>query len=473
MDKNFIGREQEIRMLDGIMASTKAEFVAVYGRRRVGKTYLIQQFFNNRFAFAATGIIDGTKDEEMFAFTASLRAAGYEGKVPKTWLEAFESLKTTLERQTHKGKQVVYIDELPCFDTPKSGFVRALGYFWNSWAALRQDVVLIVCGSATSWMIGNIIENHGGLHDRTTRTIYLRQFTLRETELYLQLRGFSWTRQMVTEAYMMLGGTPYYLSLLVPQESLPQNIDRVYFQANGELSSEYRRLYTSLFKQPEPYMRIVEMLARHKKGLTRKELAEALHVPSSGTLTRQLDNLTHCDIVLCYVKKIGGKPRTNDAYYQLTDLFTLFHLTFAQKFQTEYFWEQRVGTPQLNSWQGLAFEHVCMVHISQIRHALGLDRIAVEYYSWRSKGTPGAQVDIIIERADRLVNLCEAKFTQAEYVIDAEEDRKMRNRMAAFASETKNRCGIIPTWITTYGLYPNAYAAQAEHVVVLNDLFAG
>ena len=471
MDKNFIGRKQEIKMLQDIKDSGKAEFVAVYGRRRVGKTYLIQQFFDNKFAFSATGILEGTREEELFAFTSALIAVGYTGPQPKTWLEAFEGLKSVLERQPHKGRQVIYIDELPCFDTPKSGFVRALGHFWNTWAALRKDVILIVCGSATSWMIENIVNDHGGLHDRTTHTIYLRQFTLAETESYLKTKKIHWPRQMIVETYMMLGGVPYYLSLLNPQESLAQNIDRLYFHKNSELGQEYQRLYASLFKSPESYIRIVEILGKNKQGLTRGEIAEKLKISSSGTLSKQLENLEYCDIIRRYVTKMGCRLKTNEAYYQLVDLFTLFHLTFSKKLITEDYWEQRLNTPVLNSWQGLAFEHVCMVHIRQVRHALGLDKIAVEYYSWRSSTAPRAQVDMIIERADRLVNLCEIKYTQSEYTITSEEDLKVRNRTAAFVRETKTRNGILPTWITPFGLFHNEYSVSVQYQVTLDDLF--
>ena len=471
MDKNFIGREQEIKQLRSITASDRPEFVAVYGRRRVGKTYLIQQFFSNQFSFSATGIIDGDKDEELFSFTASLIAAGYKGHKPKTWLEAFEMLKTTLDNQPCRGRRVIYIDELPCFDTPKSGFVRALGHFWNTWAALHKDVILIVCGSATSWMIENIVNDHGGLHDRTTHTIYLRQFNLAETEKYLKTFGFKWPRQTIMETYMILGGIPFYLSLLDRQESLAQNIDRLYFQKNAELSQEYRRLYASLFKYPESYSRIVEALSQTKQGLTRQEIASTLKISSSGTLTKQLENLIHCDIIRRYVTKVKNKQKTNEAYYQLTDLFTLFHLTFSKKILTEDFWEQRLNTPTLNTWQGLAFEHVCMVHISQIRKTIGLERIAVEYYSWRSKEKPIAQVDMIIERADHLINLCEIKHAYSEYTITASEEKKIRNRIASFVRESKTKCGILLTWITPYGLYKNEHSSEVQYEVTMDDLF--
>jgi hypothetical protein len=270
---------------------------------------------------------------------------------------------------------------------------------------------------------------------------------------------------------MMLGGIPYYLSLFNKKENLAQNIDRLYFRENSELSHEYKRLYASLFKQPEPYIRIVEALGKNKQGLTRSELTKMVKTTSSGTLTKQLDNLVSCDIIRRYVTKVKGKPKINDAYYQLVDLFTLFHLTYAKKLTTEDYWEQRVNTPTVNTWQGLAFEHVCLAHIKQVRHALGLDRIAVEYYSWRSDQKPKAQVDLIIERADRLINFCEIKYTFAEYTITNDDDLKTRTQSMAFVGKTRNKAGILPTWITPYGLSANAYSANVQYQVVMDDLF--
>ena len=471
MDKQFIGRKLEIQQLKKIESSGKAEFVAVYGRRRVGKTYLIKQYFDKRFAFETTGILEGSAEEQMFAFRNSLEKVGYDGALPSTWLEAFECLKTAMEKTKSRGRKVIYIDELPCFDTPKSGFVRALGYFWNSWASQQKNVILIVCGSATSWMVDNIINDHGGLHNRITHTIYLHQFTLSETEHYLSSHGMKWPRQTIVEAYMVFGGIPYYLSLLDSRQSLPQNIDRLYFGKNSELKTEFHRLYSSLFKSPEAYTKIVELLFQNKKGLTRKEIVEKMGKTSNGNLSKQLRNLENCDIIRRCSVKSKGKLKVKDSYYQLIDFFSLFHLTFSGKATSDRYWEQRVNTPMINSWQGIAFEHVCMTHILQIRQALGLSRIAVEYYSWRSTESPNAQIDMVIERADQLVNLCEMKFTKSEYSITAKDDRSMRNKCEAFLRDSGLQLGILPTWITPYGLKKNLYSEEVQYQATLKDLF--
>ena len=467
----MIGRKQEIKTLREVLASDESEFVALYGRRRVGKTHLIRNVFEGRFAFQHTGLPNAGKTGQLEAFRASLSDGRLPGcPVLRSWPEAFRALARSFGPDTGE-KQVVFLDELPWMDTPKSGFVGALEHFWNAWASARRDIVLVVCGSAASWIVRKIFHDHGGLHNRTTRTLYLRQFTLAETEAYLKTKMIRWPRQMIVETYMMFGGIPYYLSLLNPQESLAQNIDRLYFSKNSALGQEYRRLYASLFKSPEPYIRIVEVLGKNRQGMTRSEIAGSMNVSSNGALSKQLENLEYCDIIRRYVSKVGGKPKNNDAYFQLTDLFTLFHLTFSKKLTTEDYWQQHLNTPVTNIWQGLAFEHVCMVHINQIRHALGLDRIAVEYYSWRSSSAPKAQIDMVIERADRLINLCEIKYTQSEFVITADEDMKLRNRIAAFTRDTKTHCGILPTWITPYGLYRNEYSASVQYQAQLDDLF--
>ena len=471
MDNKFIGRKDELQFLQRIAQSGHAEFVAVYGRRRVGKTRLIQHFFNKSFDFEASGIIDGNRAEQLYSFTRSLIAAGYDGAQPTIWLEAFDALKDTLQSKRHDGRLVIYIDELPCFDTPKSDFFKALGYFWNTWASKRDDVMLVVCGSATSWMIDNIVNNHGGLHNRITHSINLKQFTLSETEEYLAAGKFNWSRSLVIETYMMFGGVPYYLSLLDNHETLPQNIDRLYFNSSGELRQEYKRLYSSLFRSPESYIKIIEALARHKQGMTRNEIAADVKLSTGGQLTARLSNLEHCGIIRSYITKSRGKAKTSNAYYQLVDLFTLFHLTFAKKISTDDYWQQHTITPAINNWRGLAFEHVCMVHINNIRQALGLTKIAVEYYSWRSNDLPKAQVDMVIERADRLINICEMKFAADTYTITADDNRQMRARMAAFKAQTKTRCGLIPTWITPYGLTDNQYSAEVTAQVTMDDLF--
>ena len=471
MKEDIIGRKEEIKRLEKLCKSKKSEFITIYGRRRVGKTFLVTSLFENQLAFFASGIIDGDKDDQMSSFYNSLKKFGCEKPKPDTWYDAFDMLSEIIENQNNNDKKVIFLDEIPCFDTPRMDFVKALGYFWNSFASLRKDILLIVCGSATSWIVTNIIDNHGGLHNRTTGEIYLRQFSLGETEEYLKVNKFHWNRKTIAEAYMIFGGIPYYLSLLDETKTFAANIDRLYFTEGGELRREYQQLYKSLFKNSAPYIKIIEQLAKNKSGLSKTEIARAAKLNQNGDLSQMLENLQYSDIIRCFYGKSRGKIKKRDAYYQITDLFTLFHLTFGDKPVNPTFWQDRALTAQIITWFGLAFERLCFCHIPQIRKALGLNRIAVEYYSWRSTGTPGAQIDMIIERADKLINICEIKFSDREYTITKQDDLDMRNRIDTFRQESGTNCGLIPTWITSYGLKDNDYSADVQYQATLDDLF--
>ncbi len=467
----LIGRISEQKELTTYINSGKAEFVALYGRRRVGKTFLINSFFKQKFAFDTTGIIEGTKTEELMAFYTALIAYGYSGNMPTNWMQAFSALKEVLEkRKQHSKRRIVFIDELPCFDTPKSGFVKALDFFWNSWASRQKDIFIVVCGSATSWIIKNIIDNHGGLHNRITHEMYLKPFTLREVELYMKSRGARWNRLLILQTYMILGGVPYYLSLLNTSQSLAENIDRLFFSEQAELKREYDRLYKSLYRNPDQYMDIVKILAGHKQGLTRKEIATKMHLNQNGHLSKILDDLTKCGFIRYY----NVSNKTSGGIYQLVDFYSLFYHAFGKKKTTDvHYWSHSINTPVQNTWFGLAFERVCMSHIPQILYALHLDNIRTEYYAWRSQEqNPAAQIDLIIDRADGIQNICEVKYSQTAYSLTKNEYDKILNRCDGFVKETQSRKGIHITMITTFGLKENAYSSIAQNSVVLDDLFS-
>lgn len=477
--ERLIGREKEKQELREYLNSGMAEFIAIYGRRRVGKTYLITQLFGNRLAFDMAGVIGGTQEEELMLFDAALRKCGFEGRKSANWYEAFSSLAQIMDEKDDGRQQILFIDELPCLDTHGSEFVKAIDHFWNTWASRNPRIKLIVCGSATSWMITNLIDNHGGLHNRITHEMHLLQFTLKETEEYLQMRDIHWDRSMIVQAYMIFGGVPYYLSLLKKDESLAQNIDRLYFSENGILKGEFRRLYASLFKNAEGYMRIIQLLSENKKGLTRREIAQKLEISSGGSLSNRLEELTNCDFIRCYHLRKKTKISKN-GIYQLTDFFSIFHLWFSRKTITEpHYWQKNINTPLINNWQGLAFERVCMAHIEQIKKALGISAIQTEYYSWRSNTEDlpedmkenKAQIDLMIDRADRMMNLCEIKYCEGKYLLRKEELEKIFMLRSLFKAETGTRSGIFLTMITPEGLIGNKYSIQINQQVDYNQLF--
>lgn len=474
MESNIIGREKEITELKRYLASGRAEFVALYGRRRVGKTFLADELLGEYKIFSVTGILEAENDMQLDSFYNALRFAGYKGERPNKWMDSFFELERLLESKIKKGKRcVVFIDELPCFDIPGTGFVQAFGHFWNSWACKHSEIMLVVCGSATSWMITNLIDSHGGLHNRITHEMHIRPFSLSETEKYLKYNGCHWDRLSVLQTYMIMGGIPFYLNLLDSNKSLAQNIDSLFFADDGDLREEYNRLFSSLFKQPEPYLSIIRLLAESNKGMTRNELAEALK-SDNGHLSACLENLQRCDFIRSYrTYSKYTKYKKNGAIYQLIDFYVMFYNTFVVKgTNDEFFWEHHLNTPTINNWLGLTFERVVMAHIPNVLKAIGVDRIATEYYSWRSKESEnGAQIDLIIDRADRVVNVCEIKYSQGLYSVQKDEYLKIKTRLSDFQNETGIQSSIVPTFITTNGLKENGYSSSIPISITLDELF--
>lgn len=474
MDK-LIGRELEIALLTKYEHSGKPEFVAVYGRRRVGKTFLVKNFFSNRICFSTSGTYGDPRGVQLQNF--ALELSDRTGKKPvklNDWTQAFWHLEQYIKQlPVSENRKVIFLDELPWFDTQKSGFIRALDYFWNHFLSTRSDCMLVVCGSATSWMVNNLINDKGGLHNRITHEIHLRPFTLREVEEYLKNAGFKWNRLVILQTYMILGGIPYYLDMLDNDETFPANIDNLMFASNAPLRNEFKRLYDSLFGRSEKYREVILALSTSKAGLTRKEIGQKLKLDTGGNLSCILDDLVNCDFIRYY--HIRRKTiNTTAGIYQLTDFFTLFHFEFMGKPTTSsHYWAEMMKSQKISTWQGLAFERVCMAHIEQIKQALHIDSIYTEYFSWRSTDPAlKAQVDMVIERADHNSNICEMKFdSEGQYAITSTEAEKLRKRMKAYREQTGSRNGLYLTLITTYGLKPNLHSSIVDKVITLDGLY--
>ena len=472
--ETIIGREAEMKRLNTALEGNKPEFVALYGRRRVGKTFLINQMFKNQFAFKMTGVIEGKLRDQFTAFSDAMYDYGFPiPQQPKDWMQAFIMLKNALKKKVESGERcVIFVDELPALDAEGSNVASAVGYFWNSWACQYDNIIFIICGSATSWMISNVIDSKGGLHDRITMEMPIHPFTLKETEAYLDSNHFTWNRLMTLQAYMVFGGIPYYLSLLDSEESLVQNIDRLFFSQDMQMRREFRRLFNTLYKNPEKYIDIVKTLGKSRRGMTREEIASELNSANNGHLGKQLEDLVYCDLIRKNVVR-EKRIKRKDAIYQLCDFFSLFYLTFIDRAEVEQqYWAHHINTPEINSWMGLTYERICMAHIQQIKHALRIDAISTLSYSWRSKtAKPAAQIDIIIERADRIVNICEVKYSQSEYELNKEEYDKIQKRCRTFIQETGLRHAPWITMITTDGVAKGKYSGMIQSQVTLDDLF--
>ena len=468
MDK-IIGRESELELLDKYNKSGKSEFVALYGRRRVGKTSLVRYYFKDKFDFYVTGVLDGTKTDQEDAFYDALVKHGYVGDKPKNWKEALNALGTILEKKKRKKRCVVFIDELPCFDTEYSGFVKEFGDFWNRMASWYDNIFLMICGSATAWMIRNVIISKGGLHNRVTHEMHLRPFDLYKTEKYVRARKGKWDRLSILQMYMALGGIPYYFSLVDFSKSAAENIDALFFSQDAELRKEFRRLYTSLYKNPEQYLDIIKVLAISREGMTREEILKKLKLASGKNISERLEDLVLCD----FVSRQSNGGKVNSGIYRLVDFYTLFYLTFCNSEITDRaYWRHTINTPPQNTWYGLAFERVCLCHIWQIIQSLRLDSMLTKYYSWRSKeSVPGAQIDMIIERADGIINICEMKYSKSDYKHDIKDSRSLMNKVDDFVSETKTKKTIQTVLVTTYGLKMGDHADDFQKVLTMNHLF--
>jgi AAA+ ATPase superfamily predicted ATPase len=469
---SIIGRHREQEILQGCMDSPKAEFIAVYGRRRIGKTYLVKQFFENQFDFYTTGIYKVSRAEQLKAWKKQLKAFGAkEQPCPKDWFEAFGQLEELLKSKESQPQLVLFIDELPWLDTPKSNFIRALEMFWNSWASDRKGLKLVVCGSATTWMTNKLLGDKGGLHNRVTRPIRLAPFTLNETEAYLKSLGMEWERPEILDAYMILGGTPFYLSLLHPELSLEQNVDELFFGPQAVLNTEYTALFSSLFNEAGVYRRIVETLSKKLNGMSREELIKQLKVPDNGDFSQALDNLKKCDFIRIY-QPFGKKGK--GGMIQLSDMYTLFYLRFVKEYKglDEHAWT-KMEEGRRNAWAGYAFEQVCIHHVNQIRRALGISGMMSDVCSWSYRDKEqGAQIDLVIDRSDKTIDLCEMKYSDHPFEVKKSYLEWMRERRDLFREKTGTTKSLHLTLITSSGLKPGQYLSALQGKVTLDDLFA-
>lgn len=470
MKEQLIGRKEEQEMLESCISSDRSEFIAVYGRRRVGKTFFIRNVLKDSACFSVTGMANVGVQEQLMNFYLALQHYFPRSEKKDNWLEMFAELARQLERSQRK-KKIIFIDEMPWMDSVRSGFLSALEHFWNSWASARNDIKLIVCGSATSWMIDSLINNRGGLHNRVTRQILLEPFTLKECQQYFKTYGYHYSIREIADCYMVLGGVPYYLSMLNKEKSVAQNIDDLFFSRQAQLKDEFHRLFNSLFLHSEDYISIVNALSQKMKGLTRKELLLQTHLQNNARFTKMLGELEKCGFIRSY-EPIGETKR--DVLYQLIDNFVHFYTHFVSqnRYQDEQFWIHSLNSGQYNAWSGYAFEMLCLNHISQLKKALGINGVRSRVCTWSSKSeTRGAQVDLIIDRVDDTVNICEMKYARSEYEINKSTYDNMLHKVDAFLNESKIKKSAMLTLVTSFGVKHNKYSGYIQKEVCLKDLF--
>ena len=464
----MVGRKEELAILDSLEQADESVFVAVYGRRRVGKTYLIRHVFDDKFTFYLTGIGNVGLNAQLANFYAALVRyfPSLEDKpMPDNWFQIFQLLIAAVE-SSDAPKKVLFFDELPWLDQPQAGFIAALEHFWNSWASARRDVILIVCGSAASWMVNNLINNRGGLHNRVTHRIKLDPFTLSECEAFLRAKSATYDRYQIVQLYMALGGIPFYLKAINTGKSVAQNINDLCFSPKGILRAEFDILYTSLFKNAGKHIAIIEALAKKAKGMERIELLKTAKLPDGGNTTKILKELEESS----FIKKYPAFGKSNRyVLYQLTDFYSLFYLKFIKNSSDldKDFWLNAIDDPQVRAWSGYAFEQVCLMHLDQIKKALGISGIQTRSSAWIGEAEgQKAQIDLVIDRRDQVINLCEMKFSINTFNIDKQYAEELRTKIGVFKNATKTQKAIFLTLITTFGLQQSSAAMG----LVQNDL---
>lgn len=434
----MIGRKQEVKELNRLYNKDRAELVAIYGRRRVGKTYLVDETFAGRITFRHAGLSPADEDSkgllrlQLEHFYNSLDIQGMEKcDKPTNWLDAFLLLEKFLQAKDDGNRQVVFLDELPWLDTPKSGFIRAFEAFWNTWGCHRKNLMVIVCGSANSWIQDKLINSHGGLYNRVTYEIKLVPFSLCECEQLYKSNNVNMSRYDIAQSYMIFGGIPFYMGYVNPEMSLAQNIDALFFKKGAVLREEYDRLFASVFTNPDAVKNIVQLLYTRNAGYTRREIVEKLKITDGGRLSSNLNALISSDFIIKYVPFGFGK---REEHYKLIDPFCIFYLHFikGQKKHSDKFWQQNTTSASVSSWRGFAFENVCFNHIEQIKVALGIPAVITETSAWSKKedDTEGMQIDLLITRNDNVINMCEIKYYGGPYKVDKEYYAKVLRRQS-------------------------------------------
>lgn len=468
----MIGRAEEIQILNNLLRSGEPELVSVLGRRRVGKTFLIRETFRENMVFEFVGIQNGSMQEQLNGFTFSLQQTFGKKAAPNVipnWLQAFQILIEQLTSNSSKKKQVIFIDELPWIAGLKPDFLKAFGFFWNSWASKKNNIVVVICGSAASWMIKQVINNKGGLHNRVTRQIYLQPFTCNETKQYLLQRGLKFSDEQITELYMTFGGIPYYLKQIDKGNSVAQVVNKLCFEEKAPLKNEFINLYAALFANPVNYIAVIKACYTKWKGVSHKEIVRLSGIASGGTLTKILDDLEISGFIT------GRSPFSNikkEKLYRLSDEFSLFYLKFMDG-KKNADWNLISKTQPFKLWLGYAFENFCFKHIDKVKQKLGIAGIITQQYSYNIKNTAknnGGQIDLIIDRNDQCINLCEIKYHEKPFVISAQYAALLAQRVQNFKWETGTKKTVFLTFISKAGVKHSGHLIDNE--ILLKDFYA-
>jgi len=485
MLKKIIGREKEVKILDEVWKSKDAEFIAIYGRRRVGKTYLIREYFADKSIYLeASGAKDKPLKTQIENFMKAVSKTFFKGaelQRPQTWDEVFEVLTRELINVASSKKTVVFLDELPWMATKKSGLLQSLDYYWNLHWSRIPNLVLVVCGSAASWILEKLIYAKGGLHKRITRKILLEPYNLKETQEFLHSLSIKLNQKQILDIYMAIGGIPYYLKAVSKKLSAAQNIEAICFQKNGLLYNEFSNLFEALFEQAHVNLTIVKEIVKHGNSISREELINHTGIKSGGTLNNRLKELEASNFIKSF---IPYTRKNRDQFYRVIDEYSLFYLKWIEPIlnsgigvDEQGYWENMINTPAVTTWSGYAFENICLKHTYQIRKALHIEKISCKAGKWhyipkKNSVKQGAQVDLLFDREDGIITICEIKYSNTSFVIDKDYGKQLMKKTEVFQEQTESNKQINLAMITTLGVKPNLWSEELiQNEVSLTDLF--
>jgi len=439
-------------------------------------TFLIKSVYDKQMAFQMSGIQNASNERQIENFAYRLSSISKEEEpipTPKNWFRAFTLLIDFLNKRKSKEKYVVFFDELPWMAGQKSDFIQGLSFFWNSWA-VDQNIVVVICGSAASWMVQKVVNDRGGLHNRITRRINLKPFNLSETMTYFHSRNVPLDRYHTVQVYMALGGIPHYLKEIEKGKSAVQNINDICFSEGGLLRDEFNNLYPALFNNSERHVQIIRALATKRQGMTRIEISDKSKVKNGGTLTKVLQELELSGFITAYYA-LGKKKK--DKLFRLTDEYSLFYLHFIEKniYQGADTWQHLSQTQSYKTWSGYTFESICIKHLSQIKNALnigGVYAIAASFYKKGTATEKGAQIDLVLDRKDQVINLFEIKFYQGEFTLTKANAQILKEKQIIFQEATNTNKLIFWTFITPFGLKQNEHSLNSvNNSLTLEALF--
>lgn len=467
------GRNAEIDLLQGLLEKEESEFVAIYGRRRVGKTYLIREVYKKQIVFECNGLHHKSLEQQLENFWLTLQETTNKlptALPPQTWLQAFAQLKKYINTLKGKRKKVIFLDEVPWFETPRAGFLAALDNFWNQYCSKRPDIILVICGSAASWIINKVINDRGGLHNRVTTHVQLMPFNLYEVKAFFEMKNIQLTLKDIAQLYMCVGGIPFYLKEVKASKSIPQILDDLFFVPQASLQREFPNLYAALFKNNQLHEQIVEALSTKNKGLTRNEIIAYTKFKSGGGLTTLLKELIECG----FVKQITPTPQKIELY-RLVDEYSLFYFKFLKKKKSKSSWQQITNRQAYKIWLGIAFENLCLQHTLPIKKALGIQGIVTNGYTWFQKGdthNSGTQIDLVIDRSDNCINLFELKFHNTVFEVTKNYAYQLQHKIELFKTKTRTKKNVMLTFLTPFGVKENKYyLSLAANQLLIDNLF--